>query len=363
MSCMWKLSTRPAPRTTTESGSVLDNLRCVGHSALQHQGDTTRKASVEGDKRKKKAGKGSLKRSITLNFTPFTKMNATFLLCTDTRSSEPRQATSRKISSCSSQRPVTHWGLYRESPMQTQSTASQHSYGSRARPQTKREGVDHRRQERQRKPLSRNGRNSLKPVFPVLSEGPTISQCEGINPVSAQLNKSQVESQETKARTPVFRQHYEIMFQDPPWSSLKSSANLGPLAVSGRGTCSRSRGSGRATLVSVPSPCCSPEPLQLDGVRLQRAWQKSSWDKTYETPASGGGMKDLSQLMGAKKETKTGDDRKSDSEHTVEAAWSDLVSPSESIDGSRWDPSQFKVTVIKTNRKGWMQSPGALTLA
>lgn len=52
MSCLWKLST--PPRTRQTSGSVLDNLRCVGHSAIQQQSDTTRNGSETESRLKRK---------------------------------------------------------------------------------------------------------------------------------------------------------------------------------------------------------------------------------------------------------------------------------------------------------------------
>lgn len=57
MSCMWKLSLRSPPEPKkAESGSVLDNLRCVGHSAFQPRGDAKDDPSGEGNKQQRAGG-------------------------------------------------------------------------------------------------------------------------------------------------------------------------------------------------------------------------------------------------------------------------------------------------------------------
>ncbi|XP_062400101.1 uncharacterized protein LOC134089667 [Sardina pilchardus] len=350
MSSLWKLSTTPRPRQST--GNVLHNMRCVGHSAIPQEGDTIKNVSASRDKRK--TDKGNLKSLPgALHFRSF-KNSEIFLLSIDTRCRpvEPRQVMPPIRSSCLPRRSTAH-ASYSSSDFQVLSTASQVSCGTRTsiRPQTNREGVDYRRREMQRKSISRIGRNSLKPVIPSLYQEPSISQCAGITPVSEQ-GKEPMKFHEVKIKTPLFRQHYEVMFQDAPWRHLRSS-NKRPLTVS-------SRRAQHGLLATVPSstcleaPCCTPDTLQLElhleGLQLRGTWLNSNGGMTQGTRTSGAAAKDR-QLVAVEKQDETGYNGKLENERTLDAASSDLVSPNESVGSTRWDPGQFKVTVTK--KQSW----------
>ncbi|XP_041957620.1 uncharacterized protein LOC121715770 [Alosa sapidissima] len=353
MSCQWKLSTPPRPRQTT--GSVLDNLRCVGQSAIHQEGDTIRNVSEAASKDTRKTDKDSQSLPSALYLRSF-KNSEIFLLSIDTRCIEPRQVMPHIRSSCLSRCSTAHWASYSSSDFQVLSTASQGSCGTRTkiRSQTKREGVDYRQREMQRKSTSRIGRNSLKPVTPLLFQKPCISQCAGITPVSEQGEENTVKCHEVKMKTPLFRQHYEVMFQDAPWRPLRSS-NKRPLTVSSCGTSKLSGG----PLATVPSntcleaPCCTPNMpklvLQLEGLQLHGVWLNSR-DTTQGTRTSGAATKDL-QLVALERANETAYNGKLECERAWDAASSDPISPNESVGSTRWDPGQLKVTVTKKQRE------------
>lgn len=103
--------------------------------------------------------------------------------------------------------------------------------------------------------------------------------------------------------------------------------------------------------MEVPYSTPNTLQLQLEGLRLQRAWLPSSKDKGLDTRTSTKLKKDL-KLETAERVCEAGDDDKWKCKYTRQSYLSDPVSPNESAAGStRWNPRQFKVTVTKIKRQ------------
>ncbi|KAL7839853.1 hypothetical protein SRHO_G00265110 [Serrasalmus rhombeus] len=177
-------------------------------------------------------------------------------------------------------------------------------------------------------------KSNLKPLRPVIQQGPSISQCAGL--MSEQHRGVEVRGQQEKSRAPVFSRFYEVLLQEPHWRSLKDQhrpRTLQPLCEQSKCCRMKETLNARHSGYSLRMPDRTSEHLhmQLHGLRVDRA----------------GKGEDTAYSLEQTPHTDTASGRDGDVEDAHEA--SKWVRPNAPIFSSRWDPSRVMVTFTPTH--------------
>ncbi|KAL6465312.1 hypothetical protein MHYP_G00254450 [Metynnis hypsauchen] len=173
-------------------------------------------------------------------------------------------------------------------------------------------------------------KGNLKPLRPVIQQGPSISQCAGL--MSEQHRAVEVRGQQEKSRASVFSRFYEVLLQEPHWRSLKDQhrhRTLQPLCEQSKRCRMKETLDARHLGYSLWMPDHTSEHLhmQLHGLRVDRAGQ----------------LEDTAYSLEQTPHTDTASGRDDDDVDDADEA-SKWVRPNAPIFSSRWDPCQITVT-------------------
>ncbi|KAL7836792.1 hypothetical protein AOLI_G00280760 [Acnodon oligacanthus] len=345
MSCLCKLSIS-VPATKSGSGNPLDLLLCVGETLLKP------KSELPSNQRERQAVNDVRRKQVFLSSSTASHREYDSSYSTQAkRSAKAVPALKPKLYnknvsllSTAQRTGDEHMEKWRRSKASEQDVNTARSYSvsrdsrrfsalSRGAntSQVSRESGEPRLQRSKQIILPRNRtKGNLKPLRPVIQQGPSISQCVGL--MSEQHRGVEVRGQQEQSRAPVFSRFYKALLQEPHWRSSKDQhrhRTLQPLCEQNKCCKMKETLDTRSLGYSLRMPDRTSEHLhkQLHGLRVDRAGQEEDTAYSLEqTPHT---------------DTASGSDD-SDVEDTVEAfKW---VRPNAPIFSSRWDPSQFSVT-------------------